>query len=92
MATINAGIIKIDNKMLLKLLDFEGGTVLGIYTPEGYLNIGYFCAVIEHPDLPEVQDSEKLADVSLTMQSYYGEDGSLLKLERIQPEKKPIQI
>ena len=88
----HAGIIRIDYKLLTKILDFEEATIHRIYTPEGYLSPGYFCVVMEHPDLPPVKENECLSEITPTMQVWYGENGCLLKIERISPEKKADQI
>jgi len=84
----NAAIIELNMKLLLDMLDFKGGIIHRVYTPDDLINPSYFNVVIEHPDLPEVEDGERLPVVTPTMQSFYGEDGSLLKIERIDPPKR----
>ena len=82
-----AAILKVDFKVLTRVLDFEGATVHRIYTPDEYLNPGYFCLVLEHPDLPVIKENERLSEITPIMQANYGEGGSLLSIERIEPKK-----
>jgi len=81
-------VISINKNMLLKWLDFEGGVIHRIYEPDGYMNPCYFCVVLEHPDLDPVPENQILPEIHPVYQSYYAEDGSLIKVERVSPEKK----
>ncbi len=51
------GMIHLSNSLLLKMLDFyPEGRIVGIMqNPNGYIEI-----VIEHPDMPEVQDGNAI--------------------------------
>lgn len=80
--------IRIDKKLLAEILDFEGATIHKVFEPDEYLNPTYFYVIVEHPDLPAVPQNETLPVVTPIMQSYYDEDGGLLKIERIDPPKK----
>ena len=76
----HAGIIIIDKEVLLKLLDFEGGTIR-------WIGESFECwshsveLVIEHPDLPEVADGYRLMRIS-------PEYHTLGETVRIDPPKK----
>jgi len=85
----HAAIFKIDFKVLTKMLDLEGAVIRRVYVQQDeYFNPQWFCLVIEHPDLPVVKESERLNEITPTMQMNYGADGSLLSIERASPEKQ----
>ena len=57
--SLNIAIIRIKKELLLKWLDFEGGTIYRV----GKESIGSGAEidfVIEHPDLPEIPESRDL--------------------------------
>ena len=88
----HAGIIRLDHKLLAKFLDFEGAVIHRIYTSYEFLDPVYSCVVMEHPDLPIVAEYNSLTVICPTMQVYYGEDGCLLKTERIEPVKDLTKV
>jgi len=88
----HAAIIRIDKKVLLKVLDFEGGEIHRVYEAEQYFKPDYICIVLEHPDLPAVREGEWMVEITPIMQVRYGEDGSLLGIERESPEKGGAKV
>jgi len=82
----HAAIIKVSKKRFLKGLDFEGGIIHRVYEPEVYFEPDHFCVVLEHPDLPKVNQGDLLYTIQPIYQFSYGEDGSLIKIERIEPK------
>ena len=82
-------IIQISKGLLAKMLDFEGATIHEVYEPDEYFVNGapYFCVVMEHPDFPGVSIDEAMPVVKIAFQAHYGEDGSLLRVERTDPPK-----
>ena len=51
----HAAIIDIPNRLLLELLDFEGGSIVRIQTPDDVFKPDTTEFVIEHPDLDLVE-------------------------------------
>ena len=78
----HAARIPIDSRLLLKILDFEGGFVWNTEVKDGRLYL-----TVEHPDLPEVREYEQLPEITPAYTTTYGDDGSLLKIERTDPPK-----
>jgi len=83
-----AAIIEIGSKILLKMLDFEGGKIHRVYLPEDRWIPDTICIVLEHPDLDKVEDGFVLRRIQPMYQSIYGDNGCLLKVERVDPPKK----
>ena len=84
----HAAIIEIDKDFLLRLMEFQGGKIYRIYTRDDYFDPPNFFVVIEHPDLPEVEEGQPLAQVKITMATTFGENGVPIKIERMDPPKK----
>ena len=80
----HAAKVGISTKLLLDLLDFQGGRIHRVYTPDDYLDPDTFFAVIEHPDLPEVEIGTQLPEVLVSLHTTYGENG-VVKIERVDP-------
>lgn len=59
----NSAIIDISAKVLLEILDFEGGEVVGISFPNEYYKGQIIELVLEHPDLPEVRAGSVLQHI-----------------------------
>ncbi len=83
----------------MKFLDFEGGAILGVSNRPEYYNPDEIDILIEHPDLPEVEDGFLLPRLSPMYQStihIVKEDGenekavTFEKIERIDPPKKEV--
>jgi len=90
--TRHGAVIKVSKSLLLKWLDFEGGTIHRTYEPEPYLEPDHFCIVLEHPDLPEVGQNEQLPEICPIFQIYADENGSIIKVERVDPKKtRPVE-
>ena len=83
----HGAIIQISLKVLAEILDFKGATIHRVFMDNELWEPHHLSVVIEHPDLPELEPNKRLSVVTPVMQSYYGEDGSLLKVERIDPPK-----
>lgn len=81
-------IIEVDAKILLKMLDFEGGIIHRVFQPDEVWKPGTISLVLEHPDLDKVEDGYTLRRKIPIYKATYGEGGSLLKVERIDPPKK----
>ena len=79
--------IEITNEFLLGILDFKGGAIHNVYQDQEYFKPDRFYIILEHPDLPEIESGMMAMTIVPTMQSTYGEDGSLIKVERIDPPK-----
>lgn len=86
----HAAIIQMNLKSLLHMLDFEGGTISIVYMPD-YPQKPECCnIVIEHPDLPEVVDNTKLSVIQPTFRMELGDNGVIIKVERIDPPKQTL--
>jgi len=99
MVTKNAAIIVVPRDYLAKLLDFEGGKILRISERPEYYNPKDIELLIEHPDLPEVEDGHLLPMIEPMYQSTIRviqadeeneEAETFEKIERIEPPKKEI--
>ena len=77
--------IKTSGKLLLKMLDMEGGVIWNIKSADEFGDIEM---LIEHPDLPLVKVADPMPEMQIMYQIHYGENGSLLSVERIDPPKK----
>ena len=88
----NAAIIRVSKKALLKLLDFEGGTIHSIRSDPGKWNPDEIEIVVEHPDLPEVEDGFCMLEIKSTYRRdiQFVNDVYYEKIERIDPLKKAI--
>jgi len=84
----NAAIIKIDAKTLLKILDFEGGTIHRAYMPKELWQPKEVWITLEHPDLPEVSRGDILIRIVPIYATTYGDNGGIIKVERVDPPKK----
>lgn len=83
----NIGKVKISNKILLKMLDFEDGEILGIYQDPNVYHSDEFTILIKHPDMPEAIEHYPYQEVHPVWLMHYGDDGSVVRIERIQPPK-----
>ena len=83
----HGAIIKVDKELIAEILDFEGAIIHMVYEPDAFIEPTYFCVVVEHPDLPLVPQNETLPEIAPIMKSWYGKNGSLLKIARIDPPK-----
>lgn len=95
----NAAIIVVPKDYLLKLLDFEGGKLLRISERPEYYNPKDFEIVVEHPDLPEVEDGCLLLTIEPLYKSTihvvqedeeHEKAETFEKIERIEPPKKGV--
>lgn len=77
--------IKTSGKLLMKMLDLEGGVIWYIRPAEWFGDIEM---LVEHPDLPLVKVAEAVPVVDIAFQLTYGEDGSVISIERVDPPKK----
>jgi hypothetical protein len=80
--------IEITPELLLEILDFKGGTIWGIKLDEDYTPPRYIKIALEHPDLPEVKESDFISNITPIMQITYGDNGVPLRIERTDPPKK----
>lgn len=78
----NVAIIDISAKVLLEILDFEGGEVVGIRFPVEYYKGQIIELVLEHPDLPEVREGDQLTHI---IPAY---KGTQRERKRVDPPKK----
>lgn len=77
------GYIRIDSKFLSKILDLDGAVIWNARVNDfNVLEI-----LLEHPDLPEVEESSPLPFVHITQEAEYGDNGVLLQIKRISPPK-----
>ncbi len=83
--TKHAGIVEVDVNFLLKIFDLDGGVIHDIHMRDDYLPHKTIYMVIEHPDLPEVNEVETL---HIAYQTTYGENGVPIKIERVDPPKQ----
>jgi len=81
----HAAIISISNQFLLNMLDFKGGIIHRVFMDDEFLAPTSFNMVVEHPDLDEIPDHERLPYITPIMESNFGEDGSLLSVHRTNP-------
>jgi len=84
---LHAGIIEMDVEFLANIMDFKGAHIHGVYTKDNMIEPKTFFIVIEHPDLPIYRLGTVLERVLVTHASTYGENGSLIKVERVYPPK-----
>ena len=75
-------------KLLLKILDFEGGIIWDIKPANEF---GDVAILVEHPDLPLTKVYEQIPEVRPIYEATYGEDGTLIKVERTDPPKSNQQ-
>lgn len=80
----NGARIQINCHTLLKMLDFEGGT---IHSTELNYKYGQLSLFIEHPDLPELVKEYAVPEVTPIYTAQYGEDGSIISIQRTDPPK-----
>ena len=85
---MHAGIISIDFALLTKMLDFKGGTIHRVYTPDDVYEPSCCHIVMVHPDLPETVAGEKLQEVTVSHHATYGKNGVVIKIERVNPPKE----
>ena len=78
------GKIRIYSRLLLKIMDFEGGIIWDIRQADEF---GIIALTIEHPDLPLVQDAQPIPVILPSYTSHYGTEHSLLRIERVDPPK-----
>ena len=79
--TQRRGIVLVDEGMLLSLLHFEGGRIESIRESD----LGRTWEIdIAHADMPEFT-GEKPKVVNVEYMCYWGSDGGLLKIERMEP-------
>ncbi len=85
---LHKGHVCISSELLLNMLDFQGGTIIGV-SPGRFIGIGVeeINLVIEHPDMPEVKEDGTLEQVCPILTFHYGDNGVIIRLERIQPPK-----
>ncbi len=83
----NGAAIRFDIKTFLKMIDFEGGDIHSIKLNEPYLPPEDIVILLEHPDLPEVKQGEMVTEIRPIYQSTYGDNGCLIRIERIEPKK-----
>ena len=85
---LNGALIRIDQKMLLKMLDFEGGEIRGVRLQSEYLVSPDIEVALIHPDLPEIRAGQIAITICPTFTRTYAEHGGLVKVERTHPAKK----
>ena len=90
MGKINVGIVIIDENALLKILDFEGGTIIDVKTAFDEFIPGKILLKIEHPDMPDVNIGDPLQRiVPLYQEKTVEVEGELYrKVSRVDPVKK----
>lgn len=95
----NAAIIIVSRDALAKLLDFEGGKILRVSERPEYWNPKDLELLIEHPDLPEVEDGYCLeriepmytSTIRVVQTDEENEQAETFeKIERIEPPKKEV--
>ncbi len=78
----NVGRITISEKLLLQMLDFEGGEILD--SRKEWVSGGVEF-VIAHPDMPSVLDNERAKDVCPTYSQT--DHGGVITIKRESPSK-----
>lgn len=80
MADEHAAIVRITEKLLLAFLQFQEGRILNArVSPD---TSGAIEIVLEHPELPVVEDGHPYEVVCPSYTSHFGENGQLLSIER----------
>jgi len=88
----HGALVRLDFSLLLKILDFDGGIIHRVYTPEEYLIADYCNVVLEHPDLPSVDTRFPLLCVRPIYMVHFAEGGGVIKIERAVPPKNQEAI
>ncbi|MBW2673490.1 MAG: hypothetical protein JRD89_08775 [Deltaproteobacteria bacterium] len=78
-------IIKVDSKLLLQFLLFDGGEIVKVVARPGNEYPDYLELWIKHPDLPKVPAHERVSEIIPTYVSHWADDGTLLRIERVNP-------
>ena len=76
--------IQITEQCLLTWFQFPEGRIWAMQWDEDYRR---FECVIEHPDLPEVEQGKAIQVVLPAYTSHFGDDGNLVAIERTDPPK-----
>jgi hypothetical protein len=80
---MKAAIVEISKDFILQLLHFEGGKIHAVMQEEDRYRPPTIRFIIEHPDMPEVKETERYQFITPNYQVFYGENGQVLKIERI---------
>lgn len=86
----NAAIIRVSSELLIEFLQFKGGTLHRICQNAAQWRPDEFMVVVEHPDLPEVEEGYTLMEIKPVYLRVYDETGHLLELTRISPEHRAL--
>ena len=84
----NGAIIRVNDKVLLQFLQFEGGYIHKAFKEDGVWEPDYTSFVIEHKDLPEVDPGEPLSSVIPFYAYHYDKNGKLIGVERTYPPRR----
>jgi len=79
--TRHAAIVTIDESLILQWLRFEGGRILNIRTNPAVNR--HIEVVVEHPDMPEVEEGKPYERVCPSYIYHFGDKGELLCIERV---------
>ena len=80
----NVGHIQIDSKTLMQMLDFEGGVIWGVRLDD----FGIVELLVQHPDMPKVKEGMPIEKVWISHRATYGDNGVILRTERVDPPKR----
>jgi len=78
--TRHAAIVTIDESLLLQWLQFRGGRILNIQRSPAVNGIE---VVVEHPDMPEVEEGKPYDRMCPFYEYHYGDNGQVLSVERV---------
>ena len=78
--TTHYGKIDISSELLLKWLQFEGGKIIGTRLSRTLNEVVEI--IIEHPEMPEVQEGEPFRTVHSSYIGHYGDNNKLLSITR----------
>ena len=83
MAKTHVARVRVSRDAILKWLKFDGGTIHRVIEDSEYWSSGRIELVIEHPDLPEVNEGDMIPTV---VPSYRADPNGVL--ERVYPPVK----
>jgi len=72
---MNGAIIKVSKRAIAEMLGYKGGVIHAIREPEYIMNPGEIDIYMEHPELPKIEEHERLGEVMPVYEVKYYKNG-----------------
>jgi hypothetical protein len=86
----HGAVIRLDLTLLKAMLDFKGAVIHRVYMDDDYLEPRYCNILMEHPDLPVINDGERASVITPIYMRTYGKNCQLVGVDRIEPKKEKV--